>query len=189
MFDIGFSELALIAIVALVVLGPERLPEAARALGKWVGRARRMMRELTEELEREVDVSDLREQFREAKRSVEEEWDAAGKSDATASDDDAQEYDEADTETETAASGDDGDTRAGAPTLEEAYDVDDDEPYSAESFDEAARRVYEQDVEDEAAEAVAEDAAEEHAEADADDEPGRLDPSEPARKAAQSRVH
>lgn len=74
MFDVGFSELALIAIVALVVLGPERLPEAARALGKWVGRARRMMRQMSEELEREVDVSDLRQQFRDAKRSVEEEW-------------------------------------------------------------------------------------------------------------------
>ncbi len=40
MFDIGFSELFLIAIVALVVLGPERLPKAARFAGLWVRRAR-----------------------------------------------------------------------------------------------------------------------------------------------------
>ena len=40
MFDIGFSELVLIALVALVVLGPERLPKAARRAGLWVRRAR-----------------------------------------------------------------------------------------------------------------------------------------------------
>jgi len=91
MFNVGFPELALIAIVALVVLGPERLPEAARALGKWVGRARRMMRQMSEELEREVDVSDLRAQFRDAKRSVEEEWEEprwyGGKTDTSPSGD------------------------------------------------------------------------------------------------------
>ena len=52
MFDIGFSELALISIIGLVVLGPERLPKAARTVGYWVGRARSTFNHLRNELER-----------------------------------------------------------------------------------------------------------------------------------------
>ena len=54
MFDIGFSELALISIIGLVVLGPERLPKAARTVGYWVGRARSTFNHLRNELEREA---------------------------------------------------------------------------------------------------------------------------------------
>jgi len=43
MFDVGFSELLLLAVIALVVLGPEKLPHAARMTGAWVGRIRRMI--------------------------------------------------------------------------------------------------------------------------------------------------
>jgi sec-independent protein translocase protein TatB len=55
MFDIGFSEILLIFIVALVVLGPEKLPRVVREVGRWVGRARAMARQFQEQLEEEVD--------------------------------------------------------------------------------------------------------------------------------------
>lgn len=66
MFDIGFWEFSLIAIVALVVVGPEKLPELTRTAGKLIGRARRTMRELKYELERDAEfeeVNRLRNEF------------------------------------------------------------------------------------------------------------------------------
>jgi sec-independent protein translocase protein TatB len=59
MFDIGFSELVLVAIVALVVLGPERLPKAARVAGMWVGRARRTLVSVKQEIDRELRAEEL----------------------------------------------------------------------------------------------------------------------------------
>ncbi len=56
MFDIGFSEILVIFILALVVLGPEKLPRVVREVGRWVGRARAMARQFQEQLEDEVDV-------------------------------------------------------------------------------------------------------------------------------------
>jgi sec-independent protein translocase protein TatB len=56
MFDIGFSEILVIFILALVVLGPEKLPRVVREIGRWVGRARAMARQFQEQLEEEVDV-------------------------------------------------------------------------------------------------------------------------------------
>lgn len=56
MFDIGFSEILVIFILALVVLGPEKLPRVVREVGRWVGRARAMARQFQEQLEEEVDV-------------------------------------------------------------------------------------------------------------------------------------
>ncbi len=61
MFDIGFAELMLVGLIALLVLGPERLPKAARTVGYWGGRARAYMRQMTTELEREVQQSEIRE--------------------------------------------------------------------------------------------------------------------------------
>lgn len=63
MFDVGFSELVLMAIVALVVLGPEKLPHAARVAGAWVGRIRRTVSNMQAEIEREVSAQELRERL------------------------------------------------------------------------------------------------------------------------------
>ncbi|MGH8493667.1 MAG: Sec-independent protein translocase protein TatB [Moraxellaceae bacterium] len=60
MFDVGFSELILLAIVALVVLGPEKLPHAARVAGAWVARIRRTVSTMQAEIEREVSAQELK---------------------------------------------------------------------------------------------------------------------------------
>lgn len=60
MFDIGFTELLLIAVVALVVLGPERLPKAARFAGLWVRRARAQWTSVKAELEHELAAEELK---------------------------------------------------------------------------------------------------------------------------------
>ena len=58
MFDIGFTELILLAGMGLIVLGPQRLPKVAAQLGRWVGQARRMSRTLMYQLRQEVDLDD-----------------------------------------------------------------------------------------------------------------------------------
>lgn len=60
MFDVGFSELLIIAVVALLVLGPERLPHAARFAGLWVRRARAQWHSVRAELERELETERVR---------------------------------------------------------------------------------------------------------------------------------
>lgn len=75
MFDIGFSELLIIAIVALVVLGPERLPKAARFAGLWVRRARAQWYSVKAELERDLAADELRRTMtdtQDAMRSLDE---------------------------------------------------------------------------------------------------------------------
>jgi sec-independent protein translocase protein TatB len=62
-FDIGFLELLIIAIVGLVVIGPERLPETVRAVSLWVGRLKRSLRETLTEIERQVGADDIRRQL------------------------------------------------------------------------------------------------------------------------------
>ncbi len=56
MFDIGFSEILVIFVLALIVLGPEKLPRVVREVGRWVGRARAMARQFQDQLEEEVDT-------------------------------------------------------------------------------------------------------------------------------------
>ncbi len=56
MFDFSFSEILIIFVLALIVLGPEKLPTVVRRVGRWVGRARAMARQLQEQLEEEIDL-------------------------------------------------------------------------------------------------------------------------------------
>ncbi|HRF88838.1 MAG: twin-arginine translocase subunit TatB [Cellvibrionales bacterium] len=63
MFDVGFSELLLTALVALVVFGPERLPQAARTAGLWIGRFKRVLSDTRREVERELGADDIRRQL------------------------------------------------------------------------------------------------------------------------------
>ena len=60
MFDIGFWEIFLIGILALLVIGPERLPGAARSAGYWIGRARRYVEGVKSDVESEFDVSEFK---------------------------------------------------------------------------------------------------------------------------------
>ena len=60
MFDVGFWEIAIIALIALIILGPERLPRAARTIGLWVGKARRTLSEVKRDIDRELDASELK---------------------------------------------------------------------------------------------------------------------------------
>ena len=60
MFDIGFTELLVIALVALVVLGPERLPHAIKVTAMWIGRIKRSFNSVKDEIEREIRVDDIR---------------------------------------------------------------------------------------------------------------------------------
>jgi sec-independent protein translocase protein TatB len=60
MFDIGFSEVLVIFVLALVVLGPEKLPKVAAQVGRWIGRARGMARQFREQLEEEVNFEETR---------------------------------------------------------------------------------------------------------------------------------
>lgn len=63
MFDVGFSELILLGIVALIVLGPEKLPHAARMAGAWLGRIRRTVIDIQAEIEKEVSAAELKQRM------------------------------------------------------------------------------------------------------------------------------
>jgi sec-independent protein translocase protein TatB len=60
MFDIGFSELMVIGVVALIVIGPERLPRVARTLGHLAGRLQRYVSDVKADINREIELEDLR---------------------------------------------------------------------------------------------------------------------------------
>ena len=60
MFDIGFWELTMIAVIALLVIGPDKLPGVARTAGKWVGRARRFVGDVKTDIDRELKQEELR---------------------------------------------------------------------------------------------------------------------------------
>ena len=70
MFDIGFSELLIVAVVALVVLGPERLPKAARFAGLWVRRARAQWNSVKSELERDLAAEELRKSLQDTQDAM-----------------------------------------------------------------------------------------------------------------------
>ena len=84
MFDIGFSELLVIGVVALVVIGPERLPRVARTLGHLLGRAQRYVNDVKSDINREMQLDELKklqaqvtESARALESSVRQEYDSA----------------------------------------------------------------------------------------------------------------
>ena len=81
MFDVGFSELVIIALVALIVIGPERLPRVARTLGALLGRAQRYVNDVKADIQREVDLDELknfRSTIQDAATSVEQSVNQVG---------------------------------------------------------------------------------------------------------------
>lgn len=71
MFDVSFSELLIIAVVALLVIGPEKLPKVARTVGAFTGRLQRFMAQVKEEVNREVRFEELQKLQQEIKQSAE----------------------------------------------------------------------------------------------------------------------
>ena len=71
MFDVSFSELLVIAVIALLVIGPERLPKVARTVGTFTGRLQRYMAQVKEEVNREMRFEELQKLQQEIKQSVE----------------------------------------------------------------------------------------------------------------------
>jgi len=69
MFDIGFWELAVIGIVALLVIGPDKLPSVARTTGLWVGRIRRMISNVKDDISKELKAEELKRIMEEQKSS------------------------------------------------------------------------------------------------------------------------
>lgn len=61
MFDIGFWELSLVALVSLLVIGPERLPKVARLAGFWIGKARRVVSSVKQEIKQELYAEEFRQ--------------------------------------------------------------------------------------------------------------------------------
>lgn len=72
MFDIGFGQLLIVALVALIVLGPQRLPKAARLAGLWIRRARAQWYSVKTELERELAADELKRSLQDTREAVRE---------------------------------------------------------------------------------------------------------------------
>ena len=123
MFDIGFSEVLLIFVIALVVLGPEKLPRAASQVGRWIGRARAMARQFKEQLEEEVNLENVRKAHKEAAAKEEKESTAGGTtSSADAGASAASTSSGASAGTSSAAAGADAESAAGAGTTTTSAD-------------------------------------------------------------------
>ena len=60
MFDFGFSELAVVAVIGLIVLGPERLPRVARQMGQWLGKLQRYVSDVKSDINRQMELEELR---------------------------------------------------------------------------------------------------------------------------------
>jgi len=72
MFDIGFWELCLVGLVSLIVIGPERLPKAARIAGFWIGKTRNMVQNVKSEIRQELQAEELRQTLKEQQAKLEE---------------------------------------------------------------------------------------------------------------------
>ena len=85
MFDIGFWELSLIGIVALLVIGPERLPAVARTVGKYVGRANRFVANIKDDISKELKDEDLKQILADQQKLADEYKNAASSMSASIS--------------------------------------------------------------------------------------------------------
>lgn len=81
MFDIGFLELMVVGILGLLVLGPERLPKAARTVGLFLGKIRRTMSNFQDDLERQVRTDELKEKLKDPYATFLDEEELAAKND------------------------------------------------------------------------------------------------------------
>ena len=63
MFDIGFPELVVVSVVALLVIGPEKLPETIRTMSMWIGRIQRSFASIRQEIESELGADEIRQQL------------------------------------------------------------------------------------------------------------------------------
>lgn len=80
MFDIGLTELMIIGVVALVVVGPERLPRLARQIGEWMGKLQRYVADVKSDINRQVELDELRrmqQEVKDAAQSIESSVNAA----------------------------------------------------------------------------------------------------------------
>ncbi len=73
MFDIGFAELLIIAVVALIVLGPDKLPTAIKTVGMWVGRIRRTVSSIQSEISEELRIDEMKRTTAISKQELEKE--------------------------------------------------------------------------------------------------------------------
>jgi sec-independent protein translocase protein TatB len=81
-FDIGFLELMVVGILGLLILGPERLPKAARTVGLFIGKIRRTMSNIQDDLERQVRTDELQEKLKDPYATFLDEEEFAAKDDA-----------------------------------------------------------------------------------------------------------
>ncbi|MDR5867218.1 Sec-independent protein translocase protein TatB [Halomonas koreensis] len=72
MFDIGFLELLILGVVGLLVLGPERLPRAARTAGLWVGRIKRTVSGMQRDISAQLEAEELRQKLDEQQKKLDE---------------------------------------------------------------------------------------------------------------------
>ena len=72
MFEVGFTELVMIALVALLVVGPERLPELVRTTGRWIGRFKRIASDVRAEIERDAALAEMRQAQRDLQSATAE---------------------------------------------------------------------------------------------------------------------
>ncbi|RXS99391.1 Sec-independent protein translocase protein TatB [Acinetobacter junii] len=72
MLDVGMSELLVFGIIALLVLGPDKLPQAARFVGKWYGKVKRLVSNVQNDIDRELRLSELREQMQQEMQRIAE---------------------------------------------------------------------------------------------------------------------
>jgi len=77
MFDVGFMEMMLIGVVALVVIGPDKLPGLTRTAGMWVGKARRTLGDVKSEIEQELKTEELNKMLADQKEKLNESMQSA----------------------------------------------------------------------------------------------------------------